>query len=131
MSRNQRILVVAATVVAVVAAYVIAKPGGSDKGSTKASRSASVARIRITRGSVVGGPKKIELTKDSRATIVVAADASNKLHLHGYDIEKTALPGRPARFSFKAGSEGVFQLESHTAEDAGRPPLVAQVLVEP
>ena len=129
MSRNQRILVVLAAVVAVVVAYVIVKPGGGSSSST--TRRAVVTRIRTAKGTVVGGPKKITLAKDARATIVVAADAKNKLHLHGYDIEKTALPRRPARFVFKAGQTGVFELESHTAEDAGQPSLVAKVLVEP
>src|SRR4051794_13275570 len=124
MSRSQRILVVVAAVAAVVGAYVIAKPGGDGESSSTGTPSANGTRIRIAKGAVVGGPKKIKVAKNARATIVVAADARNKLHLHGYDIEKTALPGRPARFGFRARSEGVFELESHTAEDAGRPPLV-------
>jgi hypothetical protein len=129
MSRNQRILVVVAAAVAVVVAYVIAKPGGG--GSSSTPKRAIVTRIRTAKGSVVGGPRKIKLAQNARATIVVAADARNKLHLHGYDIEKTALPRRPARFVFKANQTGVFVLESHTAEDAGLPSLVAKVLVEP
>ena len=52
--------------------------------------------------------------------IVVSADAEDDLHLHGYDIEKTAAPGKPARFDFDASIEGQFEMESHTAEDAGR-----------
>jgi hypothetical protein len=128
MSRNQRILVVAAAAVVVVVAYLIAKPGG---GSNSSGGGPGVTRIRIAKGSVVGGPKKIKLGKDVRASVVVAVDARNVLHLHGYDIEKTALPGRPARFAFRANQTGVFELESHTAEDAGRPPQVAKVLVEP
>jgi hypothetical protein len=129
MSRSQRILVVVAAVAAVVVAYVIVKPGGGGKSSNGAAP--STARIRIAKQAVVGGAKKIKLKQGTHATIVVAVDASNKLHLHGYDIEKRATPSRPARFSFKASSAGVFVLESHTAEDAGRPPLVAKVLVEP
>jgi hypothetical protein len=129
MSRNRRILVLVAAVAAVVIAYVIVSPGSSDKNPS--TPTASTNRIRIAKRSVVGGPKKITLSKNTRATIVVAADARNKLHLHGYNIELTALPRRPATFRFKAKSTGVFVLESHTAEDAGRPPLVAKVLVEP
>ena len=40
-------------------------------------------------------------------------------------------PGAPARFNFTADAEGVFELESHTAEDAGLEPLVARLVVNP
>ena len=40
-------------------------------------------------------------------------------------------PGKPARFDFEANLEGQFEMESHVAEDAGRDPLVANLVVEP
>ena len=55
--------------------------------------------------------------------IVVSSDVPDEIHLHGYDIEKEAAPGKPARFRFKADAEGAFELESHAAEDAGEEPL--------
>ena len=61
----------------------------------------------------------------------IARDAPDELHLHGYDITREAAPGQPARFQFKAEPEGVFEIESHTAEDAGKDPLVARLVVEP
>ena len=63
--------------------------------------------------------------------IVVAADAPDEIHLHGYDLTREAAPGAPARFNFTADLEGVFEIESHTAEDAGLDPLVARLLVNP
>ena len=63
--------------------------------------------------------------------IVVSADAHDDIHLHGYDIEKEVGPGEPARFDFKASLEGQFEMESHVAEDAGREPKVANLVVEP
>jgi hypothetical protein len=62
---------------------------------------------------------------------VVSSDAPDEIHLHGYDIELEAAPGAPARFSFKANLEGVFEMESHTAEDAGQEPLIANLVVNP
>ena len=38
---------------------------------------------------------------------------------------------KPARFSFKADLEGVFEIESHAAEDAGQEPLIANLVVNP
>ena len=80
---------------------------------------------------MVGGPKTITVEKGDRVRIVVSADAQDDIHLHGYDIEKKAGPGQPARFDFKASIEGQFEMESHVAEDAGREPPVANLVVEP
>lgn len=159
MTRNQRIgLVVAAIVVAVVG-FVIANPGGDDESgvaartTTEQSTSGGqestpeetepaeaappeppepqVTRIRIRGGAVVGGPAEITVKNGDVVRIVVAADAPDDIHLHGYDIEKPAAPGQPARFKLKADIEGSFEIESHVAEDAGREPVVARLNVEP
>jgi hypothetical protein len=63
--------------------------------------------------------------------IVVSSDAPDEIHLHGYDIEKEVEPGKPAVFAFTAAIEGIFEMESHVAEDAGRDPQVAKLTVEP
>jgi len=61
----------------------------------------------------------------------VSADAHDVIHLHGYNIEKDIEPGKPATFKFTAGIEGIFEIESHVAEDAGREPLMGKLTVEP
>ena len=151
-------LVVAALAVAVIA-FVIASPGSDDENGDEAAQTTttetqtevetetevetqtetappeppqpSVTRIRIQGGQVVGGSKTIEVEQGEPVRIVVAADASDEIHLHGYDITRNAAPGAPARFNFKANLEGVFEIESHTAEDAGLEPLVAELVVNP
>ena len=153
MSRNQRIgLVLAALIVAVIA-FVIASPGGDDGGNTAAQTTPDtqsqtgttaetnaeqpappapvIARIQIRGGEVVGGAQEIHAKKGDTVVIVVSADAPDDIHLHGYDIEKRVEPGQPARFQFAANLEGEFEVESHNAEDAGREPLVASLIVEP
>jgi hypothetical protein len=91
----------------------------------------AVTRIRIRGGQVVGGAKTVEVARGDAVRLVVAADAPDEIHVHGYDITKNAGPGAPARFVFRADLEGVFEVESHVAEDAGRNPLVARVVVNP
>jgi plastocyanin len=155
MSRNQRIgLIVAALAVAVIA-FVIASPGGDDEGDNQVAQTTPttktgtqtgttetqveepaapepvVARIQIRGGEVAGGPAEIKAKNGDTVEIVVSADAPSDLHLHGYELEKTAKPEQPARFRFKANAEGEFELESHTAEHAGLEPLVATLIVEP
>ena len=151
-------LVIAALAVAVVA-FVIASPGSDDEDGDQAAETTatqtqpevetdtevetrtettppepsqpSVTRIQIQGGEVVGGAAAIEVEQGEPVRIVVAADAPDEIHLHGYDLTREAAPGAPARFSFTADLEGVFEIESHTAADAGLDPLVARLLVNP
>ena len=160
MSRNQRIALVVAAVAIAVLAFVLAQPGDDDGGEQAATTPAQtetetapgdggtpapteteeepppppepeVTRIQMRDGSVVGGAKDIEVTRGDTVRIVVTSDAPDEIHLHGYDITRPAAPGEPARFRFKADAEGAFEMESHTAEDAGLEPLVARVVVAP
>ena len=160
MSRNQRIVLVVAALAVAVIAFVIVSPGSDEEsGGEQAAQTTttetqteteteaesvpetetqpepqpepSVIRIQIQGGQVVGGPKEIKTAKGDPVQIVVTADTADEIHLHGYDITKNAAPGAPARFSFKANLEGVFEMESHTAEDAGQNPLVANLVVNP
>jgi FtsP/CotA-like multicopper oxidase with cupredoxin domain len=148
MSRNGRIALIAAAIAVAVLAFVIASPGDDDADSGQAAQSTTqaetggdeatpseppepeVTRIRI-RGGEVAGAANITVKKGDVVRIVVAADAPDDIHLHGYDIEKPAAPGQPARFKLKADIEGSFEMESHVAEDAGRDPLIARLNVEP
>jgi hypothetical protein len=144
MSRNQRIgLVVGALLVAIVA-FVVAQPGDDDEPSKSPASNGGAAsqdvqtdteppvtRISVKGGVLVGDPKTIRVAKNDIVRIVVSSDAPDQIHLHGYDIEKEAAPGKPASFRFKADAEGAFELESHAAEDAGQEPLLAHLFVGP
>lgn len=160
MSRNQRIALVVAALVVAVVAFVIAQPGDDEELERSASTTPAqtetesqtepetqeeteteeepapppepeVTRIRIRGGAVVGGSKRIEVQTGDVVRIVVASDAPDEIHLHGYDMTRNPAPGRPARFRFKANLEGGFEMESHLAADAGRDPLVARIVVTP
>ena len=157
MSRNQRIALVVAALAAAAVAFLVAQPGDDEPDGPAATTSAQtesesetraaaanpqpttetepppppVTRVAIAGGAVEGGPKTIEVAKGETVRIVVSADASDEIHLHGYDITRNAAPGQPARFRFKANAEGAFEIESHVAEDAGKDPLVARLVVQP
>ena len=154
MSRNQRIGLVVLALVVAVAAFLLARPGGDEDEPERAAQTTpaeteteataqepetepapppepEVTRIRIAGGAPAGGPRRVERTKGETVHIVVTADAPDEIHLHGYDISRNAAPGRPARFKFKADLEGIYEIESHVAEDAGQDPLVARLVVQP
>ena len=85
----------------------------------------------MTGHAVEGGAAKIEVTKGQIVRFVVTSDAPDDIHVHGYDIERSAAPGKPARFSFKADIEGIFEIESHEAEHEGKDAVIAELVVEP
>jgi FtsP/CotA-like multicopper oxidase with cupredoxin domain len=130
MSRNQRLALVAGAIVVAVVAFVIVQSGGSDSNNDKSGGS-TVARIALSGNKVQSGPSTITATKGDTVHIVVTSDKPNTIHLHGYNIERQAAPGKPARFDFKANVEGVFEIESHTWEDAGLEPGVSKLQVRP
>src|SRR5918992_2329014 len=126
MGRNQRIALVVGAIAIAVVAFVIAQPGddqddgeraattpaqtetggGAGGGATAPAETEEeppptpepeVTRLRIRDGAVVGGPRDIEVERGDTVRIVVAADAPDEIHLHGYDITRNAAPGQPAR----------------------------------
>jgi FtsP/CotA-like multicopper oxidase with cupredoxin domain len=154
MSRNQRIVLVVGALVVAVVAFIVAQPGDDDDSTPSSSGTQTqttaddatdtetetqpeepaeppVTRISVKGGVIAGDVKSIEVAKGDTVRIVVSSDVEDEIHLHGYDIEKEAAPGKPARFEFKADVEGAFELESHVAEDAGEEPLLARLLVGP
>ena len=149
MSRNQRIGLVVVALLVAVAAFLIARPDDEEE-STRAGGNAAqtetangrstttepapeprVERIALRGGVPRGGVRSIRVKTGDAVRIVVTSDAPDEIHLHGYDITRNPGPGKPARFAFKAKLEGVFEIESHEAEHAGREPLIARLVVEP
>jgi hypothetical protein len=146
MSRNQRIGLLAAALIVVVVAVVIAASGGGDDDGNQTSGTTSgtgttqrqaeqtnskTFRLQIKGGEPVGGVQDFKVTKGDKVTLIVTADAHDDIHVHGVDIEKPVEPGKPTTFKFTADTEGIFDIESHVAEHAGREPQMAKLTVEP
>ena len=157
MSKAARWTLVGLAVAVVVVAFVIARPGDDDGGGGEQAASTSTATTETSSTSPTAtapsapepppdGPSAtvIELTgheagevadvtveKGERVRLVVRSDEPDDIHVHGYDISRAAGPGAPARFSFEATIEGVFEIESHEAEHAGKDALIGRLVVEP
>lgn len=149
MSRGQRIgLRVLAITVAVVA-FVLARPDDDEEKPAGPARSTETApsaprdeptattdtrpeqRLVLGAHKPVGGIARIEVKKGDLVRMVIESDTRDQIHVHGYDIERETGPQRPARFSFRADVEGVFEVESHEAQHGGGDALVARLVVEP
>lgn len=81
--------------------------------------------IEVTvQGDQVQGPDRATVTEGDEVLIVVRADVSDHVHVHGYDLMDDVAPGAPARIRFRANVPGVFEVE---LEDAGRPLLQLEI----
>jgi hypothetical protein len=131
MSRNQRLGLVALAVAVAVAAFIIVNPNSSPDSTTTKKGQSATRHVAIKNYKPVGGVRSVKFAQGDQARLEVSVDSKQTLHLHGYDIEKDATPGKPAVFTFKAKNQGLFELESHTAEHKGLPALMARIVVEP
>jgi hypothetical protein len=152
MSKAARWGLIALAMVVVVAAFLIARPGDddSDSGNQAASTATETSPtatapsapkpppdgpdatvIELKDHEPVDGVVDVDATKGDPVRIVVRSDVADEIHIHGYDISRDAAPGKPARFQFDATIEGVFEIESHEAEHAGKDALIARLVVEP
>ena len=141
--------IVAASVAAVVVLFVLLRPGDEPEGgsptpstpsptgtgspSEGASPTATVSPepertvIDVTyRNGEVQGQTEFTATQGERVRIIVRADVSDEIHLHGYDLTADVTPEDPARIDFVANAAGVFEVE---LEDAGE--LLFQLEIVP
>lgn len=82
--------------------------------------------IVVRGGSVVGGLRHVTVKKGMPVELVVTADVSDEVHLHGYDRMRDVAPGAPAHLPFVATTPGRFEVE---LED--RQLQIAEITVEP
>ncbi|HEX2504791.1 MAG TPA: hypothetical protein VHK22_01165 [Gaiellaceae bacterium] len=55
--------------------------------------------------------ERVDVERDERVVLVVRADVTDHVHLHGYDLMSEVGPGRPARLEFRASIPGQFEVE--------------------
>jgi hypothetical protein len=152
MSNRSRLGLIALAIAVAVVAFVVLSPGETDEKADDPAAETTPAitaddatptatapsapqpaadEIVLKGGRPEGGVQRVGVKKGDTVRLLVSSDGTDEIHLHGYDITRRAAPGKAARFRFEANVEGVFELESHTAEDAGLEPLIARLVVEP
>lgn len=136
-----RWIVLAAAVAVVVVLFVALRPGASDgpggagastshptsSGSGGASPTASGtgAEIDVTvRSGQVDVRGSTDVSLGDRVRIVVDADVSDEVHVHGYDLMQDVTPQEPAVIDLVASAPGVFEVE---LEGAGKELFQLQV----
>jgi hypothetical protein len=111
-------LLMSVALVVLVSASVVAV-------STAATVKPRLITIVVKNGRPVGGIKRPVIKKGTLVRIVVTTNAGSEIHLHGYDIEKKVVKGKPVVFQFVAKLAGRFELELHDPDA-----LLAQLTVK-
>lgn len=101
--------------------------GNGAAGQGDGAAEAATTEIELRNGDVVGGVQEIEVERGERIEFAVISDAPDEIHVHGYELTKDVRPDRPARFSFTADAEGIYEVEAHDIGHA----LIAELRVTP
>ena len=72
-----------------------------------------IHEITISNGDLVGNTNRVVIKKGQNVKLVFHSDATTKVHLHGYDIEKTILENDSVNIEFTANATGKFEVTSH------------------
>jgi hypothetical protein len=126
-----RLLILAGTVVVAAVLFVVLRPDDDEPAATTTTQSQTTtereptvppprppappppARVRITvrDGRPVGGIRRVTVGRGRRVVLIVSADVSDHVHLHGYDVMRDVAPGRAARLAFRATIVGTVEVE--------------------
>jgi hypothetical protein len=75
--------------------------------------------LRIEKGRVAQDKRLIRVHQGDAVKLRWTTDRPIVLHLHGYDIETRAEPGRSAEMAFTARATGRFPIEEHKPDARG------------
>jgi hypothetical protein len=102
-------LLAAAAIVIAVIVFVVVRPGSNSSAGARAGN--QTVEVTVKNGKVVGGLAHPKLKQGDKVRLVVHADVSDEVHLHGYDIMRDVTPSEPAEIDFTAKLPGRFEAE--------------------
>lgn len=109
--------------IALVAFWGVIPALGADTGTDKSRMKREAAggiTLKIAGGEIQGDNKVIRVKQGDDVRLNLMADKTTEVHLHGYDIEKTVSPGKPAVMSFRARVAGRFPVTEHGSHSHGK-----------
>ena len=144
--RDKRLLIGLGVVVALVALFLVFRPGGDDEAgstttaatvpptigsattetATTAAPEGTQLVVTIRGGEPVNGIVRAEAKKGDPVVVIVRSDVADEVHVHGYDLMADVAPGKPVRIEFTANLTGRFEIELE-----GRGKQIAQLTVLP
>jgi hypothetical protein len=148
--RDKRLLIGLGVIVALVALFLVFRPGDDDEEGTGTTTSAATAPptvepttteteaattaapeatqlvVTIRGDEPVDGIVRAEAHKGDPVVVIVRSDVADEVHVHGYDLMAEVAPGKPVRIEFTADLTGRFEIELE-----GRGKQIAQLTVLP
>jgi len=88
----------------------------TDTTATSPASQAKVITVNVVKGVPQGGIQRPTVQKGDKVVLVVRTDSGEAVHLHGYNIEKEVVPGKPVRLPFTATIPGRFEVELHPTD---------------
>ena len=138
----RKVALIAASLGLIVSLFVALQPDGEDAATTRTTTAAAttepaattapppepeVVRAKITvPGDAAPAVRRLSVRRDRQVVLVVEAEMTDEVHVHGYDLTAGVAPDKPARNRFKANAPGIFEIE---LED--RRLLIAELEVRP
>lgn len=131
MDAKKALPILLAAAVVLVIGFLLLKPKDEATTATTATTATATTTttaapknpetIVIKNGEPVGGVAKLTYKQGSTVRLTVTTDgAETEVHVHGYDIERSAAAGAPAKFVFTAKNTGRFEVEAHPATQIAR-----------
>ncbi len=144
--RDKRLLIGLGVVVALVALFLVFRPGGDDEAGTTTTAATAPPTIEpgttettttaapegtqlvvtIRGGEPVDGIVRAAAKQGDPVVVIVRSDVADEVHVHGYDLMADVAPGKPVRIEFTANLTGRFEIELE-----GRGKQIAQLTVLP
>lgn len=91
-----------------------ATPGSTTTpATTPTGEPVRVLRLNVVDGAPSGDVGRVRIDLGRTVELIVASDAADEVHLHGYDITADVEAGGPATVRFVADIPGVFEVELH------------------
>lgn len=120
------LLFVAAATAALAGLFVLLRPPAQPPAPSAPAPAAAVApanaplvfEIAVEKGRRVSGPEVLQVQEGAQVVLRLTSDASDELHLHGYDLTLKVWPGATAELAFSADKTGRFEYELHRAHTA-------------
>ena len=143
MSLGAKLAIVAAAATLTVVLFFVLRPGDDEEsaaptsptttaqgttaqGTTVTSKPLTLIELTVENGKPINGIETPKVTEGDVVEIVVTADVSDEVHLHGYDLSADVAPGKPASIQFEADTVGRFEIELESRKE-----LLAELSVEP
>lgn len=93
--------------------FIFRPPATPPAAAAAAAPTAKAFEFVLRDGKRVSGPESFRVRQGEQVTLRIDSNASDELHIHGYDLKLAIKAGEPATLQFAAARSGRFGIELH------------------